>query len=164
VPGECAEYSKPRRYSTVRYPLSGLVADLAATTEQNAMYRDDNKDIADLNEIVVKWLTAQPYAPSTSPPTSAQGLDYDRFRQSLLTPTYTLFSNNASRTAWNAAHQNGPLVFVLENPHNNMHVAIGGIDIPNYSRSLIPGASDNRVSPQPPRATRRRAHRPSLPP
>ena len=70
-----------------------------------------------------------------------QGLDYDKFRQSLPTPTYTLFSNTTSQNAWNAAHQKGPLVFALENPHNNMHVAIGGIDIPGYSRSLLPGAN-----------------------
>ena len=70
-----------------------------------------------------------------------QGLDYDKFLLSLATPTYTLFSNTTSQNAWNAAHTNAPLVFALENPHNDMHVAIGGIDIPGYSRSLLPGAN-----------------------
>jgi tyrosinase len=144
VPGERSEYTKPARYSTVRYPLSGLVGnatDLAVTEAHNAKYRDDKKNAEYLNGIVVEWLTAQPYAPSSSSPSSVQGLDYDKFLQSLLTPTYTLFSNTTSQNAWNAAHQNGPLVFALENPHNNIHVAIGGIDIPGYSRSRLPGAN-----------------------
>ena len=144
VPGKCSEYSKPKGYSTVRYPLSGLVGnatDLAATEAHNAQYPDDTQNSEYLNEIVIKWLTAVPYQSSSSSPPSTQGYDYYKFLQTLQAPTYTLFSNTTSQNAWNAAHPNGPVVFALENPHNNMHVAIGGIDIPNYARSLLPGAN-----------------------
>jgi tyrosinase len=146
VPGECSEYSKPKGYSTVRYPLSGLVGnatDLAATEAHNAKYPDDEQRTKDLNEIVRKWLKAVPYQSSSSSPPSTQGYDYWKFLQSLKTPTYTLFSNTTSQNAWNAAQQGdqNALVYALENPHNNMHLAIGGIDIPNYARSLLPGAN-----------------------
>ena len=142
VTGDTSVYSKPAGYSTVRYPLSGLVGnpcDTAVTEKHNAKYTDDEQNTKDLNEIVVKWLTAKPYKPTR--PWDPQGLDYDKFLLSLLTPAYTLFSNTTSQNAWNAAHANGPLVFALENPHNNLHVAIGGVDIPGYSRSLLPGAN-----------------------
>jgi len=144
VPGKCSEYSKPKDYSTVRYPLSGLVGnatDLAATQAHNALYPDDTQNTKDLNEMVVKWLTAVPYQAGSSSPPSTQGYDYYKFLQTLQAPTYTLFSNTTSQNAWNATHPNGPVYFALENPHNNMHVAIGGIDIPGYSRSLLPGAN-----------------------
>jgi tyrosinase len=143
---ETSLYSKPAGYSTVRYPLSGLVGnatDRAATETHNAKYTDDEENTKLLNGIVVAWLTAEPYAssnPGSGP--GVQGLDYDKFLQSLGTPTYTLFSNTTSQNAWNAAHQNGPVVFALENAHNNMHVALGGIDIPGYYvRSRLPGAN-----------------------
>jgi tyrosinase len=144
VPGDASIYTKPAGYTTVRYPLSGLVGnscDAAATAAHNAQHSDDAQNTKDLNGIVVDWLTAQPYPPSSTSPTSVQGLDFDKFLQSLQTPTYTLFSNTTSQNAWNAAHANGPVVFALENPHNNIHVAIGGIDIPTYKRSRIPGAN-----------------------
>ena len=144
VPGKCSEYSKPKDYSTVRYPLSGLVGnatDLAATQAHNALYPDDTQNTKDLNDMVVKWLTAVPYQSSSNSPPSTQGYDYYKFLQTLQAPTYTLFSNTTSQNAWNAANPNGPVYFALENPHNNMHLAIGGIDIPGSSRSLLPGAN-----------------------
>ncbi len=144
VPGDSKVYTKPAGYSTVRYPLSGLVGnpnDTAATEAHNAKYPDDAQNTASLNGIVIDWLTAQPFTPSPTSPWNPQGLDYDKFLLSLLTPTYTLFSNTTSQNAWNAAHADGPLVFALENPHNNLHVALGGIDVPNYSRSPLAGSN-----------------------
>jgi tyrosinase len=144
VPGDTSVYTKPAGYSTVRYPLSGLVGnptDTAATEAHNAQYTDDKQNTEYLNGIVIDWLTAQPFEPNPNYPWNPQGLDYDKFLLSLLTPTYTLFSNTTSQNAWNAAHKNGPLAFALENPHNNVHVAIGGVDIPGYSRSPLRGAN-----------------------
>jgi tyrosinase len=144
VPGDSSVYTKPAGYSTVRYPLSGLVGspcEVAETEAHNAKYPDDTQNTAYLNGIVIDWLTAQPFTPSPSAPWNPQGLDYDKFLLSLLTPAYTLFSNTTSQNAWNTAHKNVPPVFALENPHNNLHVAIGGIDIPGYSRSPLPGSN-----------------------
>jgi tyrosinase len=144
VPGDSSVYTKPAGYSTVRYPLSGLVGnpcDVAATEAHNAKYPDDKQNTAYLNGIVIDWLTAQPFTPNPSTPWNPQGLDYDKFLLSLLTPTYTLFSNTTSQNAWNSARKNEPPVFALENPHNNIHVALGGIDIPGYSRSPLLGSN-----------------------
>ena len=144
VSGHAHVYTKPAGYTTVRYPLSGLVGnpdDAAATAAHNAEHPDDAQNTTDLNGIVKDWLTTVPYQPSSSSPAGVQGLDFDKFLQSLQTRTYTLFSNTTSQNAWNTAHPNGPVVFALENPHNNIHVAIGGVDIPHYQRSRIPGSN-----------------------
>ena len=141
VPGDTSVYSKQKGYETVRYPLSGLVGnekDRKATEAHNKQFPHDVKNTALLNGNLVEWLTAEPFEPS--PPWNPTGLDYDKFVASLRTPTYTLFSNTTSQGAWNTARPDD-IVFALENPHNNMHVAIGGTDLPNYHRSPIPGAN-----------------------
>jgi tyrosinase len=145
VPGDASVYSKPAGYTTKRYPLSGLVGnacDAAATAAHNAQHSDPAQNTKDLNGIVVDWLMTRAYPPPpSSPPSGVRGLDFDKFLQSLQTPTYTLFSNTTSQNAWNHAHPNGPVVFALENPHNNIHVAIGGIDVPGSQLSRIPGSN-----------------------
>ena len=141
VDGDTAVYSKPKGYTTVRYPLSGLVGnptDAKKTAAHNAQFPDDAKNTALLNENLVAWLTEQPFPPL--PSWNPTGLDYGKFVASLATPTYTLFSNTTSQNAYNEVHPNEP-IFALENPHNNMHVAIGGTDIPGYHRSPIPFAN-----------------------
>jgi len=75
VPGDNSAYSKPAGYSTVRYPLSGLVGDaceVAATEAHNAKYPDEQRNTAYLNGIVIDWLTAQPFTPSPSAPWNPQ--------------------------------------------------------------------------------------------
>jgi tyrosinase len=142
VTGDSSVYTKPKGYSTVRYPLSGLMGnpcDVALSEAHNAKYPEDNQNTEYLDGIVTRWLNAQPFKPS--PEWNPQGKDYDKFHWSLLTSTYTLFSNTTSQNAWNAAHTNGLPIFALENPHNNIHIAIGGIDTPDYSRSPLPGAN-----------------------
>jgi tyrosinase len=144
VPGDTSVYTKPESYTTVRYPLSGLVGncdDRAATEKHNAQYTDDAQNTEDLNGNVIAWLTEQPFKANPATPWNWQGLDYEKFVLSLRTPTYTLFSNTTSQGAWNAAHLSDQPIYALENPHNNMHVAIGGVDIPNYQRSTLPGAN-----------------------
>jgi tyrosinase len=144
VPGDTSVYSKPAGYTTVRYPLAGLVGnakDAAATEEHNRQFTDDAANTRYLNGNVIEWLTAQPFQPNPKSPWNPQGLDYDKFLACLTAPSYTLFSNTTSQNAWNAAHPDEPPVFALENPHNNIHVALGGIDVPGYSRSPIPGSN-----------------------
>jgi tyrosinase len=55
-------------------------------------------------------------------------------------PTYTLFSNTTSMRAWNKDNPSKP-VMSLESPHNFIHLAVGGFDIPAYNASPISGAN-----------------------
>lgn len=130
-------YTKPAGYTTVRYPLSGMVGnaiDEETTKAHNAKFTDDAENTKLLNTNLVEWLNDVPFPPST-------GDDADKFVQSLAAPTYTLFSNKTSQDAWNTDNPNGPTLVALENPHNNMHVALGGVELPTYKRDLIPGAN-----------------------
>src|SRR5205807_2170612 len=57
-------------------------------------------------------------------------------------PNYTVFSNTTSAAQWNADLDSGvPPIVPLESPHNSIHLAVGGFDMPNYDRSPIDGAN-----------------------
>ena len=113
-------YSKPKGYETVRYPLSGLVgtpADQAQTAQHNAGFPSYNANVKTLDANIMAWLTF----PVTSGGVT-RGMIVDRFRACLDAPNYTLFSNTTSMGAWNSAHPH-QLVTALENPHNYMHLS-----------------------------------------
>ncbi|HEU4885141.1 MAG TPA: tyrosinase family protein [Longimicrobium sp.] len=134
------EYTKPKGYQTVRYPLSGLVgnpADIAATKAHNAQYPDPEKNIQLLNQNIVNWLNSEITVDGTV--VQPNGV-HAQYVQCLDAPNYTVFSNTTSAQQWNvnAATQVQP----LEQPHNDIHLAVGGFDLPNqFDASPIPGAN-----------------------
>jgi tyrosinase len=135
-------YTKPAGYETVRYPLSGLVgtADAqAATAAHNAKFPSYPANVATLNGNIIAWLTAPVIIPQTTG-THTFGLVYSKFVQCLDAPNYTLFSNTTSSVAWNAANP-AKQVMALETPHNAIHLAVGGYDVPNYRAAPIEGAN-----------------------
>ena len=131
-------YSKPQGYETVRYPLSGLVGtpqDQQATAAHNAGFPSYPANVLTLNGNIIAWLTL----PVTTGG-KTRGLIVDKFKSCLDAPNYTLFSNTTSERAWNNANPQDPVV-ALEDPHNFMHLAVGGFDIPAYDASPITGAN-----------------------
>ena len=142
IPGDSPNYSKPEGYETVRYPLSGLVGtpeDQKATAAHNAKFPDYEKNVAILNGNIVDWLTTTVTVYKNGKPT-ANGLVYGKYVQCLDAPSYTLFSNTTSQAAWNNANPTD-LVVALENPHNAIHLGVGGFDVPGYDASPIDGAN-----------------------
>ncbi|WP_026359610.1 tyrosinase family protein [Sphingomonas sp. PR090111-T3T-6A] len=139
VQGDNALYSKHKGYETVRYPLSGLVGtpeDRVATAAHNAKYPDYGVNVGILNKNIIEWLNT-----SFMIDGKQRGEIYAKFVACLDAPTYTLFSNTTSAAAWNNANPH-QLVMPLETPHNYMHLAVGGFDVPGQgSASLIPGAN-----------------------
>lgn len=121
-------YSKPQGYTTVRYPLSGLVgtpAQLAYTAAHNAQYPDYEQNVEILNLNVVNWLRGTVAVPN--PRLAVQ----QAFEDCLQAPNYTLFSNNTSARHWNSvAPSTATPVMALESPHGSLHLAIGGFDAP----------------------------------
>jgi tyrosinase len=131
-------YSKPKDYETVRYPLSGLVgteADRKKTAEHNAGFPSYNANVKTLDANIMAWLTLPVVSGGKT-----RGMIVERFKACLDAPNYTLFSNTTSMTNWNNGHPAQP-VTALENPHNFMHLAVGGFDIPAYDASPIAGAN-----------------------
>ncbi len=141
VQGDDVINSKPAGYETVRYPLSGLVgtaAERAATAAHNARFSDYDENVKALNGNVVTWLNGNPVVNGRQ---LNAGFVHQKFVRCLDAPTYTVFSNMTSARASNAAHP-GQGVFPLESPHNSIHVAIGGFDVPGVGDfSPISGAN-----------------------
>ncbi|MEY2644126.1 MAG: tyrosinase [Cyanobacteriota bacterium] len=133
-------YSKPAGYETVRYPLSGLVGtekDQQNTLDHNAGFPNYAANVKTLDANIMAWLTMPVVSGGKT-----RGLVVDRFIACLDAPNYTLFSNTTSQKAWNKAHPHGvrPVVSI-EDPHNFMHLAVGGYDVPAYNASPIAGAN-----------------------
>jgi tyrosinase len=136
-----ADYGKPDGYETVRYPLSGLVKgeDLKKTIQHNQNYPDYDENVKLLNRNIVNWLASQIIVHDAAKPTNIKA----KYIRCLDAPNYTVFSNTTSRSAWNDALASGGVtVEALESPHNSIHLAVGGFDVPNQpDYSPIEGAN-----------------------
>lgn len=142
ISGDNPNYSKPKGYETVRYPLSGLVGndqERQQTKQHNALYPDYAKNVAFLNTNIVNWLTSTVVVDGV---TLTNGVA-DQFKACLNAPNYTVFSNTTSAAEWNDNAASGPSqVMPVEQPHNNIHLATGGFDVPGvFDASPIPGAN-----------------------
>ncbi|AOL08436.1 tyrosinase [Burkholderia contaminans FFH2055] len=145
INGDNPNYSKPLPYVTVRYPLSGLVGtdkDKAATEKHNAKFQDAKENVVILNRNVVDWLTSYIVVKGDVVPTNVKS----KFEQCLDAPNYTVFSNTSSAAQWNENLPDGAIPVVpLESPHNDIHLAVGGFDVPHGPNkgdfAPIPGAN-----------------------
>ncbi len=134
-------YGKRAGYETVRYPLSGLVGDKesrAATAAHNAKFKDYEENVKILNGNVKDWLNSHIVVKGEVIHTNVA----QKFRDCLQVPNYTLFSNTTSAQEYNSGLPDGKnQVIPLESPHNSIHLAVGGCEVPKYNRSPIPGAN-----------------------
>jgi tyrosinase len=121
-----ADYSKPKGYETKRYPLSGLVgpADKAVTDAHNAKFPDYDTNVKLLNENIVAWLNTIIVVKNNK----VGGKVREKYANCLSAPNYTVFSNTTSRDEWN--DNSNVQVEALESPHNSIHLAVGGFDLP----------------------------------
>ncbi|KAI0545012.1 hypothetical protein F4679DRAFT_600052 [Xylaria curta] len=132
-------HEKSQDYATVRYPFSGSVSDKykEKTERNNEEYKDmgTNETTTILNENVRNWLTQSSYINNEGQKLPA-GVLY-KYQNCLDAPNYTIFSNTTSSEQWN--HDNpGKVTYSLENPHNNIHLALGGFKVPGQgSRNTI---------------------------
>jgi tyrosinase len=138
ISGDAPNYSKAAGYETVRYPYSGLVGtpeDRAASEAHNAQWPYPQAVTA-LNSNVTAWLNSEIVIDGKTVSTGV----YQAYVDSLDAPNYTVFSNTTSAANWN---DNDPITRVpLENPHNKVHLAVGGFDYPGQGDdSRIPGAN-----------------------
>lgn len=145
-----ADYSKPKGYATVRFPFSGLVMGSdqvqAMTQFHNAKMKALGKPKTDtmLNNNVKMWLNDLTFRTSTGEQVAA-GVK-QRYLDALNAPNYTAFSNTTSAKAWNDEHgddEGFTTAMSLESPHNAIHLAVGGIEIPSYNRNTTEGAGAN---------------------
>jgi tyrosinase len=140
IGGDDPNYSKGAGYETKRYPYSGLVGtakDRAATAKHNAQWTYPEA-VQVLNQNIVAWLNQKIVIKGKTVSTGV----HQAFVDCLNAPNYTVFSNTTSAANWN---DNAPLVVPLESPHNKIHLAVGGYDVPQGPNagddSVIPGAN-----------------------
>jgi tyrosinase len=129
VTSDNSVYTKPAGYETVRYPLSGLVGtaqDQQNTAVHNAQYSNFEENVSLLNGNIVRWLNHD-FKDGQDKPIGI----LKEFEQCLDAPNYTVFSNTTSAQEWNAhpANKNNQAM-PLEQPHNDIHLATGGFDVP----------------------------------
>lgn len=141
ISGDNPNYSKPAGYETVRYPLSGLVGTsdaIAATNAHNAQFPDPATNVQILNNNIISWMTSGIVINGKFVPTNIA----KAFKDCLDAPNYTVFSNTTSASEWNSKAENANTKAVpLESPHNSIHLAVGGFEIPSYDKSPIDGAN-----------------------
>lgn len=137
------EYTKPAGYETVRYPLSGLVGTPIAqynSALHNAKFPDPEKNTKLLNDNIKAWMRHDD--PSSRDPTGSGVGIYSEYVACLRAPNYTVFSNTTSAAHWNDQHTEGDPVVPLEQPHNDIHLAVGGFDVPGQGEyGQIAGAN-----------------------
>ncbi|KAF6823708.1 tyrosinase [Colletotrichum plurivorum] len=143
-----ANYTKPVGYETVRYPFSGLVGtplDAEGTFIHNQTMKEMGESVTNqmLNDNITTWMNSPTFLNSDKEEVKA-GVK-DKYHDCLNAPNYTVFSNTTSAERWNDDHLseegNHPVV-PLESPHNSIHLAVGGFELPN----LPPPNNFNRVS------------------
>jgi tyrosinase len=142
INGDDPNYSKPEGYETVRYPLSGLVGtpeDQAQTAAHNAKFPDYQQNVTLLNQNIANWLTSAIVINGSVISRNVA----DQYHACLVAPNYTVFSNTTSAGHWNQVNKTA--IIPLEQPHNNMHLAVGGYDVPSgpnaFDASPIDGAN-----------------------
>ncbi len=134
VQGQETLYTKPKGYETVRYPLSGLVGNEEAqkkTEAHNAKFPDYDKNVELLNQNILAFLKGPEPGKSAN---HSPGI-YFKYVNCLKAPNYTVFSNTTSAGAWNKGEKGAP-VTALESPHNDIHLAVGGLDIQGFGNDL----------------------------
>ena len=133
-------YTKPAKYTTVRYPLSGLVGTPQAkkvSKAHNKGYTDKEENVRLLNTNVTAYLLGKHGYQSI----------YKKYASCLNTSTYTLFSNTTSQSNYN--NNNTDHIEALEDPHNLIHLSVGGFDNTMFKISkkqksesgILPGAN-----------------------
>lgn len=138
VAGNDSDYSKPIGYTTVRYPLSGLVGTPQAQKEteaHNVIFSDYNTNVAILNANVLQWLNNKIYyvpgaSPAIPPGTMIPAGIAQAYKNCLEAPNYNAFSNTQS-AAYYSSDPGSPQIVPLEEPHNDIHLSIGGFNLPN---------------------------------
>jgi len=144
VGGDSSVYSKPAGTDTVRYPYSGLVGTPADSEKSEAHNKQfsTSEGIHLLNRNVMGWLNKTITLPDIADRLKLGGVRvlYTLCRDA---PNYTVFSNLTSAGQWNKDFPNNPVVVALETPHNDIHLSVGGFNIPGASHdfSPIPGAN-----------------------
>lgn len=142
-----ADYSKPQNYETVRYPFSGLVGsgDIDTTMAHNRVMNDlgSSKTNEYLNDNVRMWLNSPIFKDDRGQVHHA-GLKM-KYLTSLGAKNYTIFSNEASAMQWNedgfSTDPDFKAVVPIESPHDGMHLAIGGYEVPGGDVNTVPGAN-----------------------
>ncbi|RDA88732.1 hypothetical protein CP532_4059 [Ophiocordyceps camponoti-leonardi (nom. inval.)] len=142
------DYTKPKGMKTTRFPYSSLYGEADKVKTQSHNSRMDGLGIEKtnqyLNDNIKAWL-ADP-APGPANPRSREGMEagvVSQYFRCLRVPNYVAFSNTTSSARWNDDNVDTPNfspVVSLETPHNAIHVAFGGVQVPGPKTISVPEA------------------------
>ena len=134
--GEGKQWTKPKGYETVRYPLSGLVGDekmKKETEAHNKEFSDQKSNVDALKNNVKAWLQSTVRIDNSDMKDEIKKADlfsaFSRYKLSISAPNYTVFSNAQSSAQWTidmADEASSKYVSSVEGPHNAIQLAIGG--------------------------------------
>ncbi|KAF7631458.1 hypothetical protein AFLA_012315 [Aspergillus flavus NRRL3357] len=151
------ETAKKANELSTAWPNSPMqTTDDIAIAQQHNNFLDANFDQEQitglLNSNVTSWLNLGQFTDSEGKQVKAD--TRWKIRQCLLTEEYTVFSNTTSAQRWNDEQfhplESGgketeakatSLAVPLESPHNDMHLAIGGVQIPGFNVDQYAGAN-----------------------
>jgi tyrosinase len=152
VPGSDVDYSKPKGYETVRYPFSGLVGEnnLSTTKAHNDLMEmlGETRTTEFLQSNVANWLAGT--VRNSAGQEIKGGSTQANYIRSLFAPDYTVYSNTTSAQRYNDDNFDDDLftgggnlsVVPIERPHNAIHLAVGGYEIPGVANyNFVPGAN-----------------------
>ncbi|RCI10167.1 hypothetical protein L249_8627 [Ophiocordyceps polyrhachis-furcata BCC 54312] len=142
------DFTKPKGMKTTRFPYSSLYGEADSVSTQSHNSRMDGLGIEKtnqyLNDNIKAWL-ADP-APGPANPRSREGMEagvVSQYFRCLRVPNYVVFSNTTSSARWNDENVDTPNfspVVSLETPHNAIHVAFGGVQVPGPKTIPVPEA------------------------
>lgn len=121
-------YKKKAGYTTCRYPFSGIrnprSAEAIAEVHNSKVCQANETTDELLQDNILHWLNV-----GRAPAPAAQKLNsvFEEFKQCLNSPNYNVFSNTTSASVGDGVYQ------ALEQPHNEMHLMVGGYSTPDIN-------------------------------
>ncbi|PFH63444.1 hypothetical protein XA68_10036 [Ophiocordyceps unilateralis] len=142
------DYTKPRGTKTCRFPYSSLYGEGDKLKTQTHNSRMDGIGVEKTNKYLSDNIKAWLNDPGQGAGKPSKGGDLEagvvsQYLRCLRVPNYVVFSNTTSSARWNDDNVDTPgfsPVVSLETPHNAIHLAFGGVQIPGLNTVEVPEA------------------------
>eukprot|EP01035_Chromulina_nebulosa_P020821 gene20821-26989_t len=158
IANQGVDYGKEKGYTSVRYPFSGLKGDAARyhNSMVSKVFPKEEKLEEAFNANMKQWLNGDFLPKETNVSVNPKkykipdSINIDKlFKKSFLVKNYVVYSNTTSAAAYCSKHPTSDLAISLEQPHNDIHLSVGGftlqIDVdgkPQYTAyGIIDGAN-----------------------
>eukprot|EP01035_Chromulina_nebulosa_P020820 gene20820-26988_t len=125
------DYSKDKGYTTVRYPFSGLKGNDASDHNRKVREQFPTEELLEkaFNKNIIQWLNGD-VLPETIPGKPSPTVNiFTLFKKGLSVCNYVVYSNTSSASAYTSKHSTADQAISLEQPHNDIHLSVGGFTV-----------------------------------